>query len=121
MTSRPHPDERVVPPGTIVRPPEQVQQELGRGAGSSRDPAGMTVASAVSEFCRLRSGVDGIPDTSRGSEKYRRVASALARYRVPGTPGHMAEILPQDKGVPAVARAAYARFVVLFHPERGDP
>ena len=114
-------DERIAMPGMSPRPPDEVHQMLGRSADLAPDPASTTVASAVAEFCRLRSGVDGVADTSRSSEKYRRVAFALARCRAPGTPGHEAEILPQDKGVMAVARSAYVRFIVMHHPERGAP
>ena len=114
-------DERIAMPGMTPRPPDEVHQMLGRSADLAPDPASTTVASAVAEFCRPRSGVDGVADTSRSSEKYRRVAFALVRCRVLGTPGHEAEILPQDKGVMAVARSACVRFIVMHHPERGAP
>ena len=61
----------------------------------------------------------GLLDTARTSEKYRKVMSSLTQYRVPGTPGYIAEVLPQERGVPEIGRKAYVRFTVLFHPERG--
>ena len=62
------------------------------------------MAQAASDFTRLRAGVEGVADTARTSEKFRKVASALAQYRVPGTHGYIGEILPQEGGVPVLAR-----------------
>ena len=100
--------EMVARPGTIMKRPEAVYADLGCGGLSCRGCVGTSLAHAAAEFTRLRAGVEGLPDSARTSEKYRKVMSSLTQYRVPGTPGYIGEVLPQERGSQHVrARPTY--------------
>ena len=71
------------------------------------------------EYERERRGPRNGTDSAMRSDKYRRVASALERCRIPGTPGQMAEMLPRADGAVRLAGRAYVRFTVPFLPNRG--
>ena len=106
-------------PGTIMKPTEQVYAALGCGGVGPRNGIPTTIAQAAADFSQHRHGAEGPPDSARTSGTYRRVLSSLAQYRMPGTPGCTAEVLPQERGIPEICRKAYVRFMVLFHPIRG--
>ena len=111
-------DEVMVPP-TGGRPHATLIREALALHPTGQLSQSVSLAAMALEYERERHGPRNAPDSAMQSDKYRRVASALERCRIPGTPGQMADLLPRADGVVRLAGRAYVRFTVPFLPIRG--
>ena len=106
-------------PLTGGRPHATAAREALRHHPAGRLSQSPTLAAMALEYEKERHGSRSAPDSAAQSDKYRRVASALERCRVPGPPGHCAELQPRADGALSLVGRAFVRFSVPFLPVRG--
>ena len=111
--------DEVVVPMTGGRPHATAIRDALRLHPTGHLSQGASLAALALEYERERHGPRVAPDSAALAEKYRRVASALERCRVPGAPGQVAQLLPRADGAVSLAGRAFVRFIVPFLPVRG--